>query len=308
MAASRAARKREMIANLCNEEYLNDLVSESYAIIFTQSTTNTVAQKKVKKAFEAGGCHIGTKDKHASWKAGNGDFQTVDAFLESDNSAGTVRDQLALYTLFLMFDTRIRHEVSATERERDTWTDYREEVPMVDELDVSECVVMLTAKVQSVHAARQPAAPGAGQAAERNMNVRVHVPKLESMPSSATDGNPAGQYTHLLQLQNSSEEDKTPDALRAALSKDIHERLLTDFNLFERNRGDLTAVAWAALSKAEVVEKWLTRTISNFDVSDLAQKEIAKLRAYKQGTMTTEIYFQELHSLITSTEAYETIM
>ena len=65
-----------------------------------------MAQKKVKKAFEAGGCHIGTKDKHASWKAGNGDFQTVDAFLESDNSAGTVRDQLALYTLFLMFDTR----------------------------------------------------------------------------------------------------------------------------------------------------------------------------------------------------------
>ena len=59
MAASRAARKREMIANLENEEYLNDLANESYAIIFTQSTTNTVAQKKVKKAFEAGGCHIG---------------------------------------------------------------------------------------------------------------------------------------------------------------------------------------------------------------------------------------------------------
>ena len=94
MAASRAARKREMIANLENEEYLNALANESYATIFTQSTTNTVAQKKVKKAFEAGGCHIGTKDKHASWKAGNGDFQTVDAFLESDNSAGTVRDQL----------------------------------------------------------------------------------------------------------------------------------------------------------------------------------------------------------------------
>ena len=82
MAASRAARKREMIANLENEEYLNNLVEESYAIIFTQSTTNTVAQKKVKKAFEAGGCHIGAKDKHVSWKAGNGDFQTVDAFLE----------------------------------------------------------------------------------------------------------------------------------------------------------------------------------------------------------------------------------
>ena len=142
MAASRAARKREMIANLENEEYLNDLVNESYAIIFTQSTTNTVAQKKVKKAFEAGGCHIGAKAKHASWKVANGDFQTVDAFLESDNSAGTVRDQLALYTLLLMFDTRIRHEVSATERERDTWTDYREAVPMVDELDVSQCVVM----------------------------------------------------------------------------------------------------------------------------------------------------------------------
>ena len=39
MAASRAARKREMIANLENEEYLNALANESYAIIFTQSTT-----------------------------------------------------------------------------------------------------------------------------------------------------------------------------------------------------------------------------------------------------------------------------
>ena len=64
MAASRAARKREMmIANLENEEYLNALANESYAIIFTQSTTNTVAQKKVKKAFEAGGCHIGAPSK-----------------------------------------------------------------------------------------------------------------------------------------------------------------------------------------------------------------------------------------------------
>ena len=116
-----------------------------------------------------------------------------------------------------MFDTRLRYETSATERERDAWTTYREGVPMVDELDVSEHVAALTAKVQSVHAARQPAAPGAGQAAERNMNVRVHVPKLESMPSSATDSNPAGQYTHLLQLKNASSEDKTPDALRAAL-------------------------------------------------------------------------------------------
>ena len=44
MAASRAARKREMIANLENEEYLNDLANESYATIFTQSTTNTVVR------------------------------------------------------------------------------------------------------------------------------------------------------------------------------------------------------------------------------------------------------------------------
>ena len=80
------AHMLQMIANLENEEYLNALANESYAIIFTQSTTNTVAQKKVKKAFEAGGCHIGTKDKHASWKAGNGDFQTVDAFLEVPQS------------------------------------------------------------------------------------------------------------------------------------------------------------------------------------------------------------------------------
>ena len=171
-----------------------------------------------------------------------------------------------------MFDTRLRYETSATERERDAWTTYREGVPMVDELDVSEHVAALTAKVQSVHAARQPAAPGAGQAAERNMNVRVHVPKLESMPSSATDSNPAGQYTHLLQLRNASSEDKTPDALRAALSKDIHERLLTDFNLFERNRGDLSADDWAALSKSDVVDRWLTRTIKGFDVSELANK------------------------------------
>ena len=36
MAASRAARKREMIANLENEEYINNLVEESYAIIFVK--------------------------------------------------------------------------------------------------------------------------------------------------------------------------------------------------------------------------------------------------------------------------------
>ena len=102
-------------------------------------------------------------------------------------------------------------------------------------------------------------------------------PKLESLPSSATDGNPAGQYTHLLQLKNASSEDKTPDALRAALSKDIHERLLTDFNLFERNRGDLSADDWAALSKSDVVDRWLTRTIKGFDVSELANKAHAVL-------------------------------
>ena len=116
--ASRAARKREMIAKLEDEEYLNALVEESYAIIFSGSTTNTVAQKKVKKAFEAGGCHIGADDKHASWKEANGTFASVEAFLESDNSAGAVRDQLAIYTHFLMFDTRIRYEASASRAER----------------------------------------------------------------------------------------------------------------------------------------------------------------------------------------------
>ena len=43
MAASRAARKRDMIAKLSDDGYLTNLVEESYATIFTQSTTNTVA-------------------------------------------------------------------------------------------------------------------------------------------------------------------------------------------------------------------------------------------------------------------------
>ena len=43
MAASRAARKREMIANLENDAYTKALVDEAYATIFTGSTTNTVA-------------------------------------------------------------------------------------------------------------------------------------------------------------------------------------------------------------------------------------------------------------------------
>ena len=154
--ASRAARKREMIAKLEDEEYLNALVEESYAIIFSGSTTNTVAQKKVKKAFEASGCHIGADDKHASWKEANGTFASVEAFLESDNSAGAVRDQLAIYTHFLMFDTRIRYEASATERERDTWTAYREAVPMVDELDVSDYVASLTAAISCNASDRLP--------------------------------------------------------------------------------------------------------------------------------------------------------
>ena len=88
----------------------------------TGSTTNTVAQKKVKRIFEAEGCHIGASAKHDTWEDKNGSFESVDAFLSSDNSAGSVRDQLAIYTLFLMFDTRLRYETFATERERDAWT------------------------------------------------------------------------------------------------------------------------------------------------------------------------------------------
>ena len=53
MAATREARKREMIANLDNDVYIKALVDEAYATIFTGSTTNTVAQKKVKRIFEA---------------------------------------------------------------------------------------------------------------------------------------------------------------------------------------------------------------------------------------------------------------
>ena len=71
-----------------------------------------------------------------------------------------------------MFDTRLRYETSATERERDAWTTYREGVPMVDELGASEHVAALTAKVQSVHAARQPpadATPGTAVAVEFNL-------------------------------------------------------------------------------------------------------------------------------------------
>ena len=77
-------------------------------------------------------------------------------------------------------------------------------------------------------------------------------------------------------------------------------------------RSDLSADDWAALSKSDVVDRWLTRTIKGFDVSDLANKEIAKLRAFKQGSMTTEIYFQELQSVMTATRliyhiAYEEV-
>ena len=58
----------------------------------------------------------------------------------------------------------------------------------------------------------------------------------------------------------------------------------------DRALRDLSADDWAALSKSDVVDRWLTRTIKGFDVSELANKEIAKLRAFKQGSMTTEIY------------------
>ena len=88
MPATQAARKREMIANLENDAYTKALVDEAYATIFTGSTTNTVAQKKVKRIFEAEGCHIGASAKHDTWEDKNGSFESVDAFLSSDNSAG----------------------------------------------------------------------------------------------------------------------------------------------------------------------------------------------------------------------------
>ena len=87
MAATREARKREMIANLDNDVYIKALVDEAYATIFTGSTTNTVAQKKVKRVFEAEGCHIGASAKHDTWEDKNGSFESVEAFLSSDNSS-----------------------------------------------------------------------------------------------------------------------------------------------------------------------------------------------------------------------------
>ena len=56
-----------MIANLENDAYIKALVDEAYATIFTGSTTNTVAQKKVARIFEAEGCHIGASAKHDTW-------------------------------------------------------------------------------------------------------------------------------------------------------------------------------------------------------------------------------------------------
>ena len=70
-----------MIANLDNDVYIKALVDEAYATIFTGSTTNTVAQKKVKRIFEAEGCHIGASAKHDTWEDKNGSFESVDAFL-----------------------------------------------------------------------------------------------------------------------------------------------------------------------------------------------------------------------------------
>ena len=93
MAATREARKREMIANLDNDVYIKALVDEAYATIFTGSTTNTVAQKKVKRIFEAEGCHIGASAKHDTWADKNGSFESVDAFLSSDNSADSHHDR-----------------------------------------------------------------------------------------------------------------------------------------------------------------------------------------------------------------------
>ena len=72
-----------MIANLENDAYIKALVDEAYATIFAGSTTNTVAQKKVKRAFEAGGCHIGASAKHDTWEGSHGSFESVDAFLST---------------------------------------------------------------------------------------------------------------------------------------------------------------------------------------------------------------------------------
>ena len=299
--AARDSRKREMIAKLKDDAYVSTLVDEAYTIIMSTSTSNTVAKRKAIQAFEAGGCHIGPGPKHESWQEEHGDFSDCDKLLESDNSAGRVRDQIAIYSLTLMLETRLRFDPASTEREHDQWTEYREAVPSFALLDLYPPLSMLCAKVLSVHAARAPANPGAGGAAGRDLTVRVHVPKLEGMPSSATDENRSGQYAHLLQLKNAPAEDKTPDSLRTALSKDVHERLLTDFNLFERNLGDMSAAVWDAMSKAEKVDMWLSKVIEGMDVHELAAKELAKLKAFKQGSMTTELYFQELNSVITGT-------
>ena len=185
MAATREARKREMIANLDNDVYIKALVDEAYATIFTGSTTNTVAQKKVKRIFEADGCHIGASAKHDTWEDKNGSFESVDAFLSSDNSAGSVRDQLAIYTLFLMFDTRLRYETSATERERDAWTTYREGVHPECRPPPSSSVTDSQSLTAALLATREPPFSPSRNALEVQSSRYDCAPAARAFPSKA---------------------------------------------------------------------------------------------------------------------------
>ena len=134
--AARDSRKREMVAKLNDEAYVSAIVDEAYTAIMSTSTSNAAAKRKAVRAFEYGGCHIGPEEKHDSWTEEHGVYADCDKLFETDNSTGKVREQLVIFAFILMFETRLRFDPATTERERDQWTDYRETVPSLAQLDL----------------------------------------------------------------------------------------------------------------------------------------------------------------------------
>ena len=133
MGGTRDRARVEMTANLNDEEWVNGLVVESYALVYDGSASVRMATRSVKREIASVLGHVGSEAKHPTWAAGRPEYASIQALLETDNAGGEVREQIMLYTKAVVCSHRV--ESGGTEAERDAWGQYLDTFTTLDKFD-----------------------------------------------------------------------------------------------------------------------------------------------------------------------------
>ena len=70
MGGTRDRARVEMTAHLMDEDWVNGIAVESYALVYDASASVRMATRSVKREVESVLGHVGSGAKHPSWTAG----------------------------------------------------------------------------------------------------------------------------------------------------------------------------------------------------------------------------------------------